>query len=72
MVSFKKKVEGGKKENEDDICPCPVYKYKLRNDRYYIFRIDLKIGGLRANDFEECTRRDISKLRGTALFATYD
>jgi len=26
MVSFKKRVEGGKKENEDDICPCPCYK----------------------------------------------
>lgn len=34
FINYKKKGESNKKEvSEDDICQCPVYKYKIRNDR---------------------------------------
>jgi len=34
--------------------------------------MNFKISGIKYNDFEEATRRDMAKLRGTAVFASYD
>ena len=51
---------------------CPVYKYKFRNDKYLIFRVNLKCdnSGQPANQLKSMTAPMNWKLKGVALLCS--
>lgn len=66
---------GGRPRGEDkssQVYSCPVYKYKARNDKYLIFRVNLKCdnSGQPANQLKSLTAPMNWKLKGVALLCS--
>lgn len=50
----------------------PIYKYKKRNDKYFICSVYVDCNFPVCEDNTIATSRDVGKLRGVALFASFD
>lgn len=50
----------------------PIYKYKKRTDKYQITNVQLDANFPVCEDNTVATSRDIGKLRGVSMFASFD
>jgi len=59
-------------DKSGQVYSCPVYKYKARNDKYLIFRVNLKCdnSGQQANQLKTMTAPMNWKLKGVALLCS--
>jgi len=50
----------------------PIYKYKKRTDKYFISSVYLDCNFQVCEESTIATPRDVGKLRGCAVFASFD
>jgi len=66
LVHFENTVESEKR------ILVPIYKYKRRNDKYFIASVFLDCVFYVDENNTVATPRDVGKLRGCALFASFE